>query len=487
MVSTGSMIFNTSCFSGAVYSILCLIMDDGFLHILGWLFLTILNLIWIVFLVASWPAREKRAARICLFILVLQNTTIISLIGSQSGSANIILIAGFFIMFSGLTAITLPWKSPAQLEIPGPQNRVDERDALFHRFLRLTPGSREFRQYYTEHPENLDMDDQIRRLPSFAGPGSVTFDPLASLYQKAVFDILSRFIGHVPDNNTATSDDSGADIPTDTMTARLKHFAAYLGADLTGSTRLNPSYVYSHIGRGPGRWGAPIELKHSHALVIAVEMRHDMVRHAPGIPELTETARSYCNTAGIAMILARYIQLIGFEARAHIDADYRVMCVPIAVDAGLGELGRIGLLITKRYGPRVRLAVVTTNLPLSEDSRDIFGVQDFCSLCRKCADNCPSGAIDTGEKKPRNGVIKWQSRQELCYRYWRLHGTDCGICLKVCPYSHPHSVFHSAVRRIIQRNPLARRLAVRGDDLFYGKKPAHPIHNPEWMADHGIT
>ncbi|GAG38682.1 unnamed protein product, partial [marine sediment metagenome] len=75
----------------------------------------------------------------------------------------------------------------------------------------------------------------------------------------------------------------------------------------------------------------------------------------PASATTTETVFKYFEVAKIAMLVARYINLLGYEARAHVDANYRVTCGPIAVDAGLGELGRLGLLVTPQYGPRARL------------------------------------------------------------------------------------------------------------------------------------
>jgi epoxyqueuosine reductase QueG len=70
-----------------------------------------------------------------------------------------------------------------------------------------------------------------------------------------------------------------------------------------------------------------------------------------------------------------------------------VLHVPIAVTAGLGEFARNGSIITRRFGPRVRLATVTTNVPLVPDQPIDIGVQDLCAICKKCAANCPAQCI----------------------------------------------------------------------------------------------
>ena len=91
------------------------------------------------------------------------------------------------------------------------------------------------------------------------------------------------------------------------------------------------------------------------------------------------------------------IRRLGWAAEAHIDAHYEVVCTLVARDAGLGEIGRMGLLMTPRLGPRVRLAVVTTDLPLVADvPTSDPTVLDFCDVCRKCADICPAHAVPAG-------------------------------------------------------------------------------------------
>jgi ferredoxin len=76
-------------------------------------------------------------------------------------------------------------------------------------------------------------------------------------------------------------------------------------------------------------------------------------------------------------------------------------------------------------------------------------------------------------------VLRWQINAESCFRYWSKIGTDCGRCMAVCPYSHPDNLAHNLVRWGIQRSGLFRRLAIKLDDFFYGKRPVpHPA--PEW-------
>jgi hypothetical protein len=59
---------------------------------------------------------------------------------------------------------------------------------------------------------------------------------------------------------------------------------------------------------------------------------------------------------------------------------------------------------------------------------------------------------------------------EKCFRYWRVIGTDCGLCMKVCPFSHPDTVMHNILRKGINNLSFARSVSLLGDDVFYGKK-----------------
>ncbi len=387
------------------------------------------------------------------------------------------------LIFSGIAILLLilPLQKPQMIRIPGVQNKIDERDAFFHRFYRIQPDTPEFDAYYQDHPEKFEIDQKIHAMPGLGNPGSKTYHLLTAPYHKAIFSVLGTSTREIEWEPTPIE---GKPIKTtpEEFTRRIKGFARYLGADLIGTTKLNPAYVYSHIARGAGKWGAPINLSHSHAIAIAVEMRYDMIKHAPESPTITESAFSYYENAKIALIVARYINLLGYEARAHVDGNYRVMCIPIAIDAGLGELGRLGLLITPEFGPRVRLSVVSTNLPLTQDKTIAFGVQHFCTICKKCAINCPTDSIDLGEKEIHNGVEKWLTDQENCYRFWRIQGTDCAVCIKVCPYSYPKAPMHNLVRWLVRRNNLARRTAFMGDEFFYGRRPKHHFRINYWHS-----
>ena len=92
--------------------------------------------------------------------------------------------------------------------------------------------------------------------------------------------------------------------------------------------------------------------------------------------------------------------------------------------------------MTPEEGMRVRLGVVTTNLPLIADIPKHYGIKKLCSICGKCAQNCPSRALDTKEARALDaGYFGYAVDQEKCFKMWKTLGTDCGICLASCPLS----------------------------------------------------
>jgi ferredoxin len=357
-----------------------------------------------------------------------------------------------------------------------PHQRYDERDVLFAR-ARLESGSANYEAYYTMRPERKAGDDKTRSLPGLLSPEASEANPLLFGATDATFDLIGALHDAVdgPVAPTRTEPEARA------MSAYVKGLARYWGAHSAGITELRPYHIYSHIGRGSGEYGAPIHLDHRYAIVFTVEMEHALVGTAPAAPTLLESARQYANSAQIAIQLGNLIRSLGHAARAHINGNYRVIAPLVARDAGLGEIGRMGLLMTPRLGPRVRLGVVTTDLPLLPDNRgEDSSVLDFCRVCVKCASNCPVRAIPFADRLEIEGALRWRIDGEICYRYWAVTGTDCARCMAVCPYAHPASPPHNLVRWAVQRSGAARRAVTWLDDLFYGRTPA-PKRPPSWM------
>lgn len=267
------------------------------------------------------------------------------------------------------------------------------------------------------------------------------------------------------------------------ITRHIKSAACWFGADLVGICEVNPSWVYSHWGDynafysgGLANPGDPIEIPTwlKYAVVMAIEMDYKDIRRTPA--REGSTSLGYARMAFVAPSLATYISRLGYHAMP-CGNDFAVN-IPLAIDAGLGELGRNALLITESYGPRVRICKVFTDLPLEVDSPIDIGVQAFCERCQICAETCPSRAIMFGERTDQPwdvsnnvNVLKWPTKTMNCLSWWSKNSGSCAVCIRVCPYNKPKGWLHRSVRKIVKTTPVFDRLFVKLDRaLGYGKQ-----------------
>jgi reductive dehalogenase len=279
---------------------------------------------------------------------------------------------------------------------------------------------------------------------------------------------------HVPQGLKISIEDPAA------VTLGVKKAAGFFGASLVGICELDRRWVYSPAYMILAEGGKPVDNTipeaFQYAAVIAIEMDYEGISCSPAHPAAAATGLGYSRMAFTAGLLAQYIRGLGYSA---IPCGNDTACsIPMAIDAGLGEIGRNGLLITPEFGPRVRLAKVFTDLPLIPDKPIEFGVWDFCLICEKCAKKCPSKSIMVGGPTDeiynisnRKGVKAWHINAETCLSFWADNGTDCSNCIRTCPFNKPSGWFHDTVRWGINNTRWLDKFFLWGDEVLgYGKK-----------------
>ncbi len=250
------------------------------------------------------------------------------------------------------------------------------------------------------------------------------------------------------------------------VTKKIKIMAAYAGADKAGVATLDRRWVYAGATSNVNDAGPPDTkpivfqdvdqpMETDTELVIPDSVRYAVVMlfvHPRALnqigPSTVATAASagqgYAQMGLASVALAQAIRSLGYVAIPSMNDTG--LCVPMAVDAGLGELGRLGYLITPEFGPSVRIAKVLTNLPLVPDAPIEFGVTEYCTTCGICASECPAGAISPDRERtfepPRStmpcgspGALKWYMDSKKCFRWWINSGAGCNRCMDVCPYT----------------------------------------------------
>lgn len=286
------------------------------------------------------------------------------------------------------------------------------------------------------------------------------------------WDIQSSRVGSMSFARIGSWDPAELDMTWEEASLAVKHAALFFGASLAGTAELNPLWLYSD-NYAPSRmdreraipvlaegdrfeqtddaWYIPGSM--NRVVALAFEEDYDGIANSPGRLASAAVGNGYSRMAFTAFALAEFIRALGYRA---IPAGNGVaLSIPIAIDAGLGQLGRLGLLVTPKYGPRIRLAKVITDMPLVADSPINFGVTEFCEVCKLCAEYCPSDAVSDGQrtwegKSSANnpGVLKWYAYGEKCYDF---NGFSCSNCKRVCPFNKPNnSWLHKMIRQIIK-------------------------------------
>lgn len=209
------------------------------------------------------------------------------------------------------------------------------------------------------------------------------------------------------------------------MAETIKRLAKASGATHVGCTPVVEEAVY-----------APYDDVLPHAIVIAAPMDREALLGIPDPDSLVSILEGYYEVGHTALDIAEHIRSLGWRAEADTNlgnAPEKVMHIPLAVNAGLGTMGRHTSLITESHGANVRLAVVLTDLPLAFDAPVDFGVEAMCANCRVCRESCPSNAIYEDKQMVR-GVKKWHLDFDRCMPYFN-ENDGCGVCITVCPWS----------------------------------------------------
>ena len=137
--------------------------------------------------------------------------------------------------------------------------------------------------------------------------------------------------------------------------------AKELGIDLIGFASIDEDFIFEndHIGG--------IDVLYENAIVLGMEMDYEAIETAPEPPAGIESLNIYAELGEATNKLTAFIRSKGYHAIGCHPLGGPILYPAMAVKAGLGRIGRQGLLITKKFGPRQRLSVISVNIsPLPE-------------------------------------------------------------------------------------------------------------------------
>jgi ferredoxin len=249
----------------------------------------------------------------------------------------------------------------------------------------------------------------------------------------------------------------------------IKQAAKTVGADLVGVADIDSRWSYTELFSMQTKGPKPNRIHDglSHVIVIGQSMDNKLLETAPSALSGAATGMGYSQDALVLLTLSQFIQNLGYQAIPSMNDS--ALAIPYAVQAGLGEYAKHGLVITPEFGSSVRFGKIFTDMPLEADKPIRFGVKETCQLCNACSKACPSKAIPDAEPSPVtfnrsniSGVTKWTIDGEACFSYWAKINTDCAVCIRVCPFTRDYTKFWNRtwLRLIGSR---LRRFALRLD------------------------
>jgi len=206
-------------------------------------------------------------------------------------------------------------------------------------------------------------------------------------------------------------------------------FALAHEADAIGIAPMDPLYVFE---------GYTID--EPWVIVLALAHNYERLKQVPSDETngvgVTDIGDQYARGTRASYALANWIRSQGYNASAYPGPmATALLLIPPAIASGLGELGKHGSLISRQFGSGVRLAGVTTDMPLVATTPDRFGADEFCMSCQICTKECPPDAI-ADHKQMVRGVERWYVDFDKCIPYF-AEAASCGICIAVCPWTRP--------------------------------------------------
>jgi Pyruvate/2-oxoacid:ferredoxin oxidoreductase delta subunit len=203
----------------------------------------------------------------------------------------------------------------------------------------------------------------------------------------------------------------------------MKVLATKYGASDIGFAVVNPSFIFDDK-----------KIIYPNAIVLVMEMDHEIISTAPSKGAEKEIFRTYYELNVMVNKIKDFLNDRGYNAEAGPSLGGEVNYPLLAQQAGLGVIGKHGMLITPNLGPSLRLAAVYTDIEnfIITDHNDHFWINDFCEKCNNCVKKCPSGAIF-------KDAIVFEDNSKQCIDYKKCavpfsRNRGCTVCIKECAF-----------------------------------------------------
>jgi epoxyqueuosine reductase len=205
----------------------------------------------------------------------------------------------------------------------------------------------------------------------------------------------------------------------------LEAYTKKLGCSDIGYTEVPREYIFSNR-----------KLLFKNAVVLIMDMNKEKIRQAPGLAAGKEVWRTYAELSMVVYKIAEFMRKKGYNAQPDPPIGGSTNFVLLAQKAGLGHIGKHGLLISERNGPSQRVAAIYTdieNLPITDfRAKEYSWIPVFCEICNHCVYTCPAKAIYIKPKTLDNGHQQYIDYKKCAKVFSKTLG--CGVCIKECTF-----------------------------------------------------
>jgi ferredoxin len=294
-----------------------------------------------------------------------------------------------------------------------------------------------------DEPTNKYVGGGLRRAESDAGypleklPEELRPRAGAFMMTEPLTATFATFQHHIAQYALPEVAEKKAPIPEDPhiLARHIKSLAYFAGADMVGICKLPQSTLFTS-----NRRGEPVECDLKYAIVLLNVKDTKTLRGSYGREWIDdpESFGVYQRCASQGMIITEYIRRLGWPAVPDVAGTYITQMPRLVIDAGLGEVSRLGIALNPFVGAEFKVGAVITDLPLEVDKPIDFGLSDYCRNCKICAEQCPQHAISfKDEKEIYNGYETWKLNHQACQlgTISNTIGNACQRCTKICPWN----------------------------------------------------
>lgn len=196
-----------------------------------------------------------------------------------------------------------------------------------------------------------------------------------------------------------------------------------LGVSQVGYSKVDPQLIFKDKC-----------ILYPNAIILAMEMNHDIIATAPSKAAEKEIFRTYYGLNKAVNGLKEFLNSRGYNAQAGPALGGEVNYPLLAERASMGVVGKHGLLITDKFGPSIRLAAVYTdidNLPV-QDVNPYSWIKGYCDICNRCVRKCPASAIHKDTVVLEDGTKQCIDYKKCAVPFSNDKG--CTVCVKECTF-----------------------------------------------------